>query len=847
MSATPHVYSFGPDSPQTPRRESLPHEEWEPSVREAASKEEPRRALLGGKGASLQRLAEAGFPTPPGFTLSTTACNHFLRQGEWPKGLVEEVRQALGQLQASVTQTPLLVSVRSGAAVSMPGMMDTQLNVPVDPEETLWKAIEAVARSWNNARAVAYRAQQGIDPTLGTAVTVQTMFPAEFAGVIFTRDPQNVWSSRFVIESVSGLGESLVSGEETPTRITASWNKPDEFNLTEDAAGRAPPQEALVELTQMALAISKQFIHNMDIEWAWADGKLTILQFRPMQVTQATISQEEIDDVRQHEIAELEHVADDPDRLYALHNLDESLAWPTPLTWDLIRVYLMGHGFYRLYRLLGYRPAKSIRTGEFLHLIAGRIYADTASLANLFWDGIPLSYDDEAIIDQGKLGEGAPTQFQADAVNSQFLWKLPGNLWSLARLSGRIARRKRNAAQRYEKKIRPTFLAYVEEKQAQDLSHLTVEELVAELSQRCEQVLADFGAESLIPGFLASHAFDSLRRTLVQLGGQEQGEALAFDLVSGLPGDAAYEQHEMLEQTAQENVEEPEFLAAYGHRGPAEMELAEPRWSEDPARFSAHLAQLRSGGVSELSALTRHRRRQAIERREAATAELPDRLAVWGGSSFTEEVERHRRDALRLLPYRELAKNDLLRGYALIRIVTEELGRRLEIGSGVYYLNFGQLVSYPLFSERISSDIEERQRRRRILRRIDFPDVVTVRSLQANDQKEKWKKADRLVGSALAGGAGEGAAHIAAHPGDVSPTEPYVLVCRSTDPSWTPQLLRARGLVVEHGGALSHGAIIARELGVPAIACEGATQRIPPGAAVQVDGDRGIITLLRGE
>ncbi len=176
------------------------------------------RAIIGGKAANIAVMAnELGLPVPPGFTVSTAACRTYLAEG-WPDGLDEEIRQHVGLLEAAVGRRlgdatdPLLVSVRSGAPVSMPGMMDTILNlglndetaeglaalsgddafvdacrnrlttmyrdivgvdlVPDDPWQQLRGAIEAVFRSWNSDRARSYRAHEGINDDLGTAVTV---------------------------------------------------------------------------------------------------------------------------------------------------------------------------------------------------------------------------------------------------------------------------------------------------------------------------------------------------------------------------------------------------------------------------------------------------------------------------------------------------------------------------------------------------------------------------------------------------------------------------------------------------------------------------------------------------
>ena len=175
-------------------------------------------ALLGGKGANLAVMAnELGLPVPPGFVISTEACKAFPWAG-WPAGLDEELRSQLARIEGQVgrrfgdASDPLLLSVRSGAPVSMPGMLDTILNLglneattaglarvsgdvgfatscrqrletmyrdivgvretPDDPWQQLRAAIEAVFRSWDSERARRYREKEAIPPDLGTAVVV---------------------------------------------------------------------------------------------------------------------------------------------------------------------------------------------------------------------------------------------------------------------------------------------------------------------------------------------------------------------------------------------------------------------------------------------------------------------------------------------------------------------------------------------------------------------------------------------------------------------------------------------------------------------------------------------------
>ncbi|HEX5828363.1 MAG TPA: pyruvate, phosphate dikinase [Candidatus Limnocylindrales bacterium] len=271
--------------------------------------------LLGGKAANLAVMAvELGLPVPPAFTISTEACREYLAGG-WPTGLDEEVRAAMGELESVVGRRfggrtdPLLVSVRSGAPRSMPGMMDTILNLgltdeteeglaaasgdaafaadcharfratyadvvgepaPDEPWAQLRGAIEAVFRSWNSDRAVAYRRREGIPDDLGTGVTVQAMVfgnrgADSGTGVLFTRNPATGEHAPYGDVLFDAQGEDVVAG----THRTATLG---------DLHARMPTVAA--ELRRYADVLERHFRDCCDIEFTIERGRLWMLQTR---------------------------------------------------------------------------------------------------------------------------------------------------------------------------------------------------------------------------------------------------------------------------------------------------------------------------------------------------------------------------------------------------------------------------------------------------------------------------------------------------------------------------------------------------------------------------------------
>jgi pyruvate,orthophosphate dikinase len=273
-------------------------------------------AIIGGKAANIGVMArELGIPVPPAFTLSTVACRDFLAAG-WPPGLDDEITEHMIRLEAAVGRRfgdpadPLLVSVRSGAPISMPGMMDTILNLglndattagfaavsgdpdlaatcrgrfetayreivgvpeaPDDPRQQLRGAIEAVFRSWNGDRARAYRAHESIDDDLGTGVTVQAMVFGNrggdsATGVVFTRNPATGEKMLYGDVMFDAQGEEVVAGTHHTEPITVLDQ-------------RMPKVAA--ELRRYADTLECHYSDVCDIEFTIEQHHLWILQTR---------------------------------------------------------------------------------------------------------------------------------------------------------------------------------------------------------------------------------------------------------------------------------------------------------------------------------------------------------------------------------------------------------------------------------------------------------------------------------------------------------------------------------------------------------------------------------------
>jgi phosphohistidine swiveling domain-containing protein len=866
---------------------------------EPASKE-----ILGGKGHSLAAMSKAGLPVPPGFTISTAVCRAYHQGGRvWPAGLEEELRAALAWLEERTGRKlgqaprPLLVAVRSGAAASMPGMMDTVLNTglrpelercfpdparfredlrdfvrsfgetvrgldekvfdgaedvfeayrkaagepfPTDPWAMLRAAVSAVFDSWNNERAIKYRQRNNVRGLDGTAVTVMAMFPSQRSGILFTEDPNRPDENRIILEASPGLGEAIVRGHIEPDTFTVdrAAKAIRERRVGTGATACLGDDEAL-RVVELGLKVEAYFGTPVDVEWALADGELVLLQSRAVRGLDVARSlprlrQEEID--RVHALAKK-----NPRRAWAIHNLAETLPAPTPLTWDLVGKRFMKEGFVRFYRELGFTPSERVVREGFLELVAGRVYADLELSAQLFFDDFPLDYDLAA---GGEALQGRPTRFNIEKAGLGFLFKLPVHVARMVR-AGRVLRRlARGGLDDLQGRVLPAFLKGVDAFRARKLGAMTDVELIEELDRRTSFALVDYGGELLKPGFLAGYYHGRLSGALEQALGTSDGRALAARLLTGLDGDKTVESNIRLWKVAKGEERLEDYLRDYGHRAVAEFELAEPRWSEDAGYVRQRVEQLRRSGGPSPAELHERKKKE----REVAEAALDEILAKAGASSLREEIRADLAGARRHMPWRETCKHWFILGLSLVREAIQELAERWDLGKDVYYLRREELGRWGTERDVLRAAITDRKLRWQAFQKLPVPELLLASDAEAIGREEPAPAAGDGVwnGLGVATGVGTGSARVLMSPADAGDLGAgYVLVCPTTDPAWTPLFVNAAGLVVERGGMLSHGAIVARDFGIPAVVLRDATRLLADGQLVKVDGGKGRVERVK--
>ena len=869
--------------------------------------------LLGRKGATLQQMILADLPVPPGFSIAPRACREYLETGQWPPGLWDEICAGVTHLEEQTGRVfgepprPLVLAIRSGATMSMPGVLATILGVglnpqlvsahdpitswtvfgrllstydgaideryrdvarpapttmeacmewrerrtsarrsrqlPDDPWKQLRACLEAVFQAWHSDRAHCYRQEHGLEDLEGTSVTIQVLFPSQTSGVLFTQHPTGSDGREILIEAVPHLGDQLVSGRVTPSRICLQVSDDREQTVTIVSRCWINPKyplmndEELLSLAKLALRVEAVLESPVDIEWGLA-GQFTLFQARPIESKPAGQTQSVI----AAEVQRLEQLAQHHRRVWVRHNLNDTLSFPTPLTWDIWRRFMSGQGgLGSLYRHLGFRPSPVVDREGFLELIGGRIYALVDRVPDLFCSRLPLEYDHRQLQIDPSLLDRAPTRFNPIRTDSWLLVRIPW-WWWIARRASRRMDRFAVDADRVFKRRAGAFASYVQTERARNLPELTESSLLDLLDARCRTVFDEFAPQSLLPGLLGSQAFTTMQQQLTEILGAADGLRLARELIVPDPHDVRATPHGAMHRVARGQITLDAFLSHFGHRGPNEMDLSSARWSEDRSglleslKWSRYAAGQTSDDDASLGLCD-----------FGAEALLNSHLQAAGAACLQPSIKRQLRTARRLLPYREIGKHHLLSGYALIREVLEEIARRWQLPEGgIYFLQLDEIQNRVGRSNSITPVIAGRRRMWRACQRWPLPDLIDSDNLA--ELKTPADPGGRTFsGTVLSSGTTRGVAWaLSESPLTPPPAAGYILVCDTIDPGVTAHLFRAAGLVVAGGGVLSHGALIARQLGIPAVASPAAVAAISDGDRVVVDGDSGIVTLATG-
>ncbi len=872
------------------------------------STEATSRALCGGKGAELARLVGHSLPVPEGFVVTTDAFSSFVEaqgltlsreelctagseqsailaehlrrsiaEAEFPASLEREISRKLADLEQQ-HQGGSLWAVRSSAiaedtdSASFAGQYDTTLGVRAR------EVAGAILHSWGSMfseRAVRYRRERGTTEDR-MAVVVQHLLRPDAAGVCFTVDPVS-GDDRIIINANYGLGESVVGGHATPDTYVVD---PQSFTPTAQVAGHKQTQvvvgengvatievpadlqrrlclapDQVANIAKLAATVHALHGKPVDIEWAYENGRLFLLQARSITAVEATPVQPPSGWTPANNTP-----IDARYPLYSNGNISEVMpGCVSPLSWDHTG-RLIEHAFRSQLESLGaidHRQGGPKVLGFFFH----RPYVNVSLLLDAAARTPGMTPDTVLEEFVGKPDATTPAVRAADFLPHRLprLWRVVRAVLVHARALPARIEACRRVAEADSARCTARWLA--------DASDQTLLDEV--------RMSDELGAPSVVhvwASTLASVAFTQLRRrTAVWLA--DQDGSLASELVTGIENlpsaEPALELHALSDKIAHSSelasifrseagdgevlealregplhADFETFLRRHGHRGVAEAELNRPCWREDPVQVVALIRNnLRPGAVTPVDVRQRQRRthQEAMQRLEV--------LSWWRRAGLTVLIRRARTGFLN----RETMKDLVIRRLDRSRRVYRELNRRLVVRGltsspdDMFLLLWDELRDLTTGSrspEDIAQVIEARRRDYRWSRRVEVPKLQegTPKTLDATDTPQGLE----FGGMGVSPGRVTGVARVVTDPRSGAYLEPgEILVAPVTDVAWTPLFAQAAGLVVEVGGLLSHGSIVAREYGVPAVVgVTGATRTIRTGDLITLDGATGQVFKL---
>jgi pyruvate,water dikinase len=830
--------------------------------------------------AGLTEIIEelAGRPDPDRSAELARRARDRIRSTRMPAHVAAAVTAAYRDLGEPV------VAVRSSATAedlpfaSFAGQQDTYLGI-VGSEAVL----DAVQRCWASLwtdRAVVYRARNRIDPAgMGLAVVVQRMVDAAVAGVMFTANPVTGRREETVVDAGPGLGEAVVSGAVNPDHLVLDSRtgavlerrlgdkrllvRAREGGGTETVALPASDTACVSDAQLRALValgarVQEHYGQPQDTEWAIdRAGALWLTQARPVTTLFPLPDGGSTDGLR----------------VWFCFSLAQGLTRPlTPMGLSAIRV--IGSSVARLY---GRPPADPVAGPPGVRDAAGRLFFDITPIVRstpgraVFPRVLDVMEARSAAVLRGLFDDPRLTVRQPSwrpvvrrlaVVAARFGFPLQ----VAQALVVPAAARRRVDRIGTRLRIQSSLPASADPAQRLDaVVGLLGGAVVTVVPRVMPAAAAGFGMLGLAARLLGDDARPGDLATVLRglphnvttemdldlwrvATTVRDDEEAAGEVRRGSAADlAARYRAGTLPAVLQDGLRE--FLDRYGHRVVAEIDVGVPRWADDPAHILGVLANyLRLDDPARAPDRVFARGAEEAERMVATLTQRARRRSRLRGRAVGWALDRTRQ----LAGLRELPKADIVLVLAQVRRELSAIGADLaaagSIGAAedVFFLDLGEVAAAEKGRDLRDVVAHRRTDYDREMGRRRVPRVLLSDGTEPEAGTGPPPTADgALVGTAASAGTVTGPARVVLDPTDAHLVPGEVLVAPSTDPGWTPLFLTAGGLVMEMGGANSHGAVVAREYGIPAVVgVPDATGRISTGEQVEVDGTHGLVRSL---
>lgn len=853
--------------------------------------EKTQLLLVGGKGLNLGELSKIeGIHVPEGFCVTTVGYQKAIEQNETYHALLDrltmlkaEDRDQIGEISRKIRQIIMEVeipsdvvkvvtdylsrfgdehayAVRSSATAedlphaSFAGQQDTYLNII--GKEAILQHISKCWASLFTDRAVIYRIQNGFDHSqVYLSVIVQRMVFPQASGILFTADPMTSNRKLLSIDAGFGLGEALVSGlvsadcyqvhegEIVNKRISikklAIYGRKEGGTETkqidpDQQKTQTLTDQQILQLARIGRQIEAYFGNPQDIEWCLVDDTFYIVQSRPI-TTLYPIP--EANDQENHVYVSVGHqqMMTDPIK-------------PLGLSFYLLTTHApMRKAGGRLFVDVAPRLTTPVGRETLLNALGSDPLIKGALMTIIERDFIKLLANDQTAPILGRSNTDMLAQFENDPT-------IVSDLIKSSQTS--IDELKQN----------------IQTKSGSDLFDFILEDF-----QQLKKILfnpqssAVFMAamdastwinEKLYDWLGEKNAADTLSQSVPNNITSEMGLALldVADAIRPYPEVINYLQHvkddkfmnELVKFDGGKETQDAiySYLGKYGMRCAGEVDVTRTRWSEKPAT----LIPMILGNIKNFEPHAGKRkfeqgRQEALEKEQ----EILDRLKQLPDGEQKAKETKQMIDLIRnFIGYREYPKYGMINRYFVYKqAILKEAEQLVQAGiihekEDVYYLTFEELRDVVRTNKLDYQIISKRKDEYKLYEKLTPPRVITSDGeIIAGEYKRENLPAEAIVGLPVSSGVIEGRARVILSMEDADLEDGDILVTSFTDPGWTPLFVSIKGLVTEVGGLMTHGAVIAREYGLPAVVgVENATKLIKDGQRIRVHGTEGYIEIL---
>ncbi len=864
--------------------------------------------LVGGKGANLGELTQAGLPVPHGFCVTSAAYQDFICHTGLDILIMnslatirldnpEDIQSKSGLIQSAILSAPILpqitdevsasyhqllnqtssgtpLAVRSSATAedqanaSFAGQLETYLNIRGIP--ALLEHIKLCWASLWAERVVSYITNQGLDHhSVSMSVVVQAMIPSEISGVLFTANPVTGRRDEVVMNSSWGLGEAIVSGLVTPDTIIARKSDGGIINrqigvkelmvayAAEGGTEELPVPDELrtvaslsdqqvVKLTLLANRIEAFYNKPQDIEWGYYNGDLYLLQSRPI----TTLAQQPErhyppGEYNRTMFIEIFPEALSPAFLSVIEPLFKDmldftireLGFELPNDMQAIGGFYYQPYFNRDYIAAAFQPLTPAVREPLVAQIVNPFGADKeAAHLELSQSYLRMAYRMlRFMVRFPKELPGMLATYQAEIARVE---EFPYQIASEAEICGHIHRLPFEHA---NKLLNYDFLMIAVIGRSY--------RLLGTMLKRFYHADTSEVVAKLISGVTGNITMETNKRLwdLAQI-------ARSSPTVSAVLRENDSTQARRLLQTTEEGQEFIQamdtFLDEFGHRE-VHMDIFYPTWCEDPEPVYSFIRSYLDADKSQ-SPYTQQER--LIREREQLTrmvikdveSSLTGRLILapvfrW----ILKQTQIHTRE-------RDTMHFEMTRLFPPLRCLMLELGKRwqdrklLDEIEDIFYLKVDEIMAMPKTPRPMQDLVRTRQEAFLYAQQHPCPNIIrNGEEIFGAEAASAEVGAAGMQGVAGSPGVVTGIAHIITNPTEFNRLKKgEILVAPITNPAWTPLFSVASGVITEVGGILSHGAIVAREYGIPAVmSVAGATRLLHDGQRITVDGNKGFVYL----